>query len=253
MRTIKGSSHGTQAIARAAALLRIVARYGREGARLVDLCRSTDLTQPTIHRILQGLIEEHLVSQDQTSRRYRLGALIFELGLAVQPGTSLIDGFRPHLRRLAEDSGDTVYLVRRSGSDAVCLDRAEGTFPIRTLTLEVGGRRPLGIGAGGVALLANLDDAEIARTLDRNAREKVSGYDVSAAQAAIHSTRAVGYSLSRGAITEGVDGLGMVIPNPIGLPWLAVSIACISSRMLPPRIDQLSRLLRATIGQLPPV
>jgi len=252
MRTRQSPPSGTQAIARAAMLLRTLARHGREGARLLDLCRSTGLTRPTIHRILQGLIEEQLVAQDQASRRYRLGALIFELGLAAQPGTNLIEGYRPFLRSLADASEDTIYLVRRSGSDAVCLDRQEGSFPIRTLTLEIGGRRPLGMGAGGMALLATLDDAEVARILERNARDS-AGYDAVAAQDAIASARATGYAVSRGAITDGVDGLGMVVPNPAGLPWLAVSIACISSRMLPSRIEELSRMLRAAIDKLPPI
>ena len=252
MRTEQSPPSGTQAIARAAELLRALARHGREGARLLDLCRSTGLTRPTIHRILQGLIEEQLVVQDQTSRRYRLGALIFELGLAAQPGTNLIESYRPFLRSLADTSEDTIYLVRRSDSDAVCLDRLEGSFPIRTLTLEVGGRRPLGMGAGGMALLANLDDAEVARILERNAQD-IAGYDPLAARDAIASARAKGYAVSRGAITEGVDGLGMVVPNPAGLPWLAISIACISSRMLPSRMDKLSRMLKAAIAKLPPV
>ena len=252
MRTNEVTALGTQAIGRTATLLRALARYGREGARLVDLCRSTGLPQPTIHRILHGLIEEQLVAQDRTNRRYRLGALIFELGLAVQPVANVIDNYRPHLRNLADSSADTVYLVRRSGSDAVCLDRLEGSFPIRTLTLEVGGRRPLGIGAGGTALLASLEDSEVMRILEQNARE-IGGYDIAAAKNSITSTRAVGYSLTRGAITDGVDGLGMVIPNSAGLPWLAISIACISNRMLPSRIGELVHMFRAVISRLPPV
>jgi len=57
------------------------------------------------------------------------------------------------LRAFAEEVGDTVYLVVRSGMEAVCLERIEGPSPVRVLTLDSGSRRPLGLGAGGLAIL----------------------------------------------------------------------------------------------------
>ena len=54
----------------------------------------------------------------------------------------------PALERLAHRTQDTVYLVARVGDEIVCLDAREGSFPIKALTLNVGDRRPLGIGAG---------------------------------------------------------------------------------------------------------
>lgn len=39
---------------------------------------------------------------------------------------------------------DTIFLLARTGFDAVCPDRAEGPFPIRTHTGNVGGRVPVG-------------------------------------------------------------------------------------------------------------
>ena len=40
-----------------------------------------------------------------------------------------------------------------SGADAVCIDRRLGSYPVKTLTVEVGTKRPLGIGAGSLAIL----------------------------------------------------------------------------------------------------
>jgi DNA-binding IclR family transcriptional regulator len=39
-----------------------------------------------------------------------------------------------------------VFLLVRSGFHAVCLDRADGPFPIRSFTGDIGGRIPLGLG-----------------------------------------------------------------------------------------------------------
>lgn len=92
------------------------------------------------------------------ARRYFLGHLIFELGLAASSNFNLRDIRQSSLMRLADRTGDAVFLTIRSGYDTVCIDRKEGSFSIRALTLGVGTRRSLGVGAGGLALLMSLPD-----------------------------------------------------------------------------------------------
>ena len=62
------------------------------------------------------------------------------------------------MRRLAERTQDTVFLSARDRDEAVCLERVIGDYPIKTLTLSIGDRRPLGVGAGSLALLSALSD-----------------------------------------------------------------------------------------------
>ncbi len=57
---------------------------------------------------------------------------------------------RPSLLRLSTTFNDTVFLLVRSNFDAVCLDRVEGPFPIRSFTGDIGGKVPLGIGQGAL-------------------------------------------------------------------------------------------------------
>ncbi len=70
------------------------------------------------------------------------------------------------LSRFAAKTGDTVFFSLREGAEIVCVDRHEGPYPIRTLLLGPGQRRPLGIGAAGMAVFALLVDG------DRNAALK---------------------------------------------------------------------------------
>ncbi|MGF6597668.1 hypothetical protein P3T23_002385 [Paraburkholderia sp. GAS448] len=72
---------------------------------------------------------------------------------------------RPHLEALADKLEDTIYFVVRRGDFAVCYARAEGAFPIKTLTLRVGDRRPLGVGSSSLAIAAALSDDEVQRLL----------------------------------------------------------------------------------------
>lgn len=61
---------------------------------------------------------------------------------------------------LSEETEDTIYLVMRSDFEAVCMHRIEDSFLIRTLVLQVGSRRPLNVGAGGLAILSTIGSAE---------------------------------------------------------------------------------------------
>src|SRR5690606_23605003 len=101
---------GTQAIARAAALLRALAAHGQTGYRLADLSRQLQMERPTVHRILRRLVEERLVEQDPRTRRYRLGPLIYELSLVVDPPISLHECWDASVDTLAQHSGDTVFV-----------------------------------------------------------------------------------------------------------------------------------------------
>ncbi len=161
---------GTQSIERALLLLREIAAHNRGGSRLLDLATRTGLQRPTVHRMLKCLAAENMVQQDGDSHRYYLGSMVFELGLTATPRFNLREMCHPALARIAEATGDTVFLTQRSGLDAVCLDRREGTFPIKTFTLEVGMRRPLGVGTGSLAILSALPEEEIEQVVGREQR-----------------------------------------------------------------------------------
>ena len=63
---------------------------------------------------------------------------------------------QPSLLRLSERSADTALLSVRSGVEALYLARSVGSHPLQPNYLQIGSRRPLGVGAGALALLAEL-------------------------------------------------------------------------------------------------
>lgn len=237
---------GSQSIQRAAALLRIVAARGLVSARLVDLARQTGLERPTVHRILKALIAERLLVQDRDTRRYQLGPLIFELANSAGPQANIQRICEPMLQEVARRSGDTVFLSVRSGFDSICVDRKEGGFPIRTLTLDIGTRRPLGVGAGGIALLMALSDTEIERIVESNApRFKFHGaLNQATLLGMIERAQKIGYALNDMQATPGAISIGLPIPNRNGTPFAAVSIGAIADRMSADRQKELVAVLR---------
>jgi len=243
---------GTQSIERAAVVMRVIASRNRAGVRLVDVARHGRLERPTAHRILRCLIAEGLVMQDARTRRYFLGHLAFELGLAAASRFDLRDQCRPALARLAAATGDTVFLTLRSGFDTVCIDRAEGTYPIKALVLEVGTRRPLGVGAAGLALLMPLPDEAVREVLAANAL-RLEGFGhltLPKMMQMLKRSRALGFALNDASLTPDAVSVGLALPSRYGEPSLAVSIGAIASRMGAARQREIAGMIRGELEDL---
>jgi DNA-binding IclR family transcriptional regulator len=243
---------GTQTIQRASMLVRLIASRSRTGMRLADVVQHCKLERPTVHRILKCLVEEGFLMQDPDTHHYLLGPLIFELGLASSPQFNLVDICRPSLQRIADKTGDTVFLSVRSGYDSVCLDRREGAFPIKALTLEIGARRPLGVGAGGLALLLRLSDDAVEEIVRSNAKRLGTFHKLTVPMLhkALKRSQQLGYALNDSHIVAGATTLGLPIVNRYGHPFAALTIAAISSRMTARRQAELVAVLRAEIAAI---
>lgn len=222
---------GTQSIERVVGMLRVVASRGRNGMRLGDVATASGLPTSTCFRMLQRLEVEGLVERHPVTRKYFLGPLLHELGLLARPRVQLAAHCEPVLAEIADATKDTVYLSERRGLEAVCTARALGDYPIKALTLDVGIRRPLGVGAGGLAILCALPPDEAGEIIDANARryDKLSALDPARVQAAVDEGRARGFAFLDSAVVAGTAAVGVAWPadNPVA----AVSVAAISSRL----------------------
>ena len=237
---------------RAIAILRLLAAAGRRGYPLTELAKRSGLPHPTVHRILKQLIAERVAYQSNITGRYGLGELTHELGLAAAEQHDLERLCRPELARLAESVGDTVYLVTRAGSDALCVDRFEGPWTERAVALDVGTRRPLGSGAGGLAILAALTEAQRTSLLGELAVEGRMK-EFTSFQTLLRNldlSRHRGYSLIRNQVTPGVSAVGLRLCDAQGRPVGAVSIAGTHQRLNPARIPTLVSQLTGTVQRI---
>ncbi|HSP23603.1 MAG TPA: IclR family transcriptional regulator, partial [Saliniramus sp.] len=222
----EGELSSVKTIGRAALVLRALAAAPASGSRLSEVTERVGLGKATVHRLLGALVDVGFVEHDETERRYRLGYALFTLGASARR-FHLVDMARPGLVRLAAATGDTVYLSVRNGDEAVCVDRCTGSFPIRTLTLDIGDRRPLGIGAGSMALLAFEGDDEIARVLRVNslARQDYHGFDDDTLRRMIADSRKRGFVFNDGRIVSAMTAVGVPVQDEDGRVLAALSIA----------------------------
>jgi DNA-binding IclR family transcriptional regulator len=237
---------GAQTITRAIRALKLIAQHAPEGMRLVDLAEQLQLERPTAHRLLKALMSEGMLVRDGASRRYTLGPLVFELGLASAHQFNLRDICAPILKAMAERTGDTTFLFVRSGNDAVCLSRVQGTYPIQTPAVPVGSRQPLGVSAGGLALLSCLSEIEVTQVLDAvGPRLSIYG-SLDAEELRKHWARAqsTGFAWIANRAVPGVSAVGLPIKSLAGTAIAAITVAATQSRMTEKRVGEILPLLR---------
>lgn len=242
----------SQVVERTCAVLRSLGRFGPRGARLIDVTESTGLARPSAHRILVTLVAEGFVRRT-ADRRYRLGPILFELGMSAPNPVGDPERLRPVIQRLADECGDTVYLAMRRGDYAHYLLRCEGAYPIRTHVVAANQTLPLVSGHSGRALLAALseeDAEEIIARAERQDRSLFLGDTPDGLRDEIDFLRARGYGWAQDVTFVGVAGLTVAVENPGGVPFLAVTISSISQRLSFARASELLPALRRTAREV---
>jgi DNA-binding IclR family transcriptional regulator len=233
-------------IRRALGILKILGSGNPQGMRLTDIAAASGVSQPTAHRTLKALMAEGFVEQSEASRRYQLALDFFVLAARAAHAGGLRSTARPALLRLSSTLSDSVFLLVRNGFDALCLDRVEGPFPIRTFTGDIGGKVPLGIGQGSLAILSYLPEGEretiirfnVPRLLDRGSFDEVG------LRMQIENVRKKGFASLNTGLIPGMAGVGVPILDSEGRAVAALSIGTLSERLEGDRLPLVVELLQ---------
>jgi len=244
---------GTQSVERATSLLMLIGRADQAGAGIAEIVARSGLKAPTARRILNALIRAGLVEQDDASRRYFLGPESYVLGMLAADRFGIHRLALGSLVRLAQQSEDTAFLTVRRGSFSVCLHREDGAYPIRSHVLGSGDRHPLGVAAGGIALLAALPEPEMHTIIDEHATAYRNDYPMLPLETLLTllaETRSRGFAVNPGVFFPGSWGIAVAIRDARGAATAALSIAAIESRMDSRRQGELAAMLLEEAGRL---
>ena len=130
-RTGSPATRHVAAVERAVAVLDSLAAAGELGTN--EVARRTGLNASTASRQLATLVAAGLVSHVEETGRYRLGPRLVELGNAALAHLDVREIARPHLRALADATGETATLSVPGDPDAVTVDFAQGTASVQSI------------------------------------------------------------------------------------------------------------------------
>ncbi len=232
-------------------VLRLLAAGQEMGVRLTDLAASSGLNRATLHRILRVLVDEGAVEQDPQTRRYMIGPEVSLFGLARTARFPIRGLARPGLEHLCSQVGDTVFLSLRTGGDSICIDRLVGSWPLQVLALEVGARRPLGVGVSGIAMLAAMPENEARQVIaDNGIRLQGYGLDGDAVTEQVRMASAQGFTYAPNGIVRGTRAVAVAVLDPAGCAIAAISIAGMANRLTAARLPQIVCLLQEQTASL---
>lgn len=227
-----------QTLRRGLGILTLLARYQPDGLRISDIGRRLDLSKPTAVRLTQTLVDEGFVVHDPLTRCYRLGPETFAIGLAAEPNYALQRVASPLLRGLALETGDWIFFSVAQGYEVICLSRETGDRPIPPDALQLGDRHPLGVGAGGLAVLAALPDDEVDMALRVHGARIDAQFPkspVRVIRTLVQPTRERGYAVIPGIVVPGYWALGVPLLRADGRPVAAIVAVASESRLHPAR------------------
>ena len=236
---------------RATLVLDAISSSGESGARLIDICDQTELGKATVHRLTAGLIANGLAELNEETGRYFVGMRLLAWAKHAGSQHGLRRVCEVSLKRLAVRTTDTVYLSMKAGDEIVCAARHVGAFPIKTLVFEQGDRRPLGVGAGSLALLAFLPDSEFQRVYPAVVRSVAHyGIDEVSLSQMVRATRAAGFAFEDETVIPGMRAVALPLFRNTDLPVAAISVTAISARLEVDRRDEVINYIREEIDRI---
>src|SRR3989338_11244827 len=131
----------------------------RQTQTLLQISERTSIPPTSLYRFLETLERYGFIRADKEGRLYRLGPIVFRLGMLCHDSVDLRETAKPEMEKIAELTGESVFLTVRDGRSSVCIECAEGKHWIR-LTQRIGAALPLHAGAAAKVLLAYMPEPE---------------------------------------------------------------------------------------------
>ncbi|WP_246210358.1 IclR family transcriptional regulator [Nocardioides piscis] len=220
------------------------------GVRLIELGRRTGLPKGTLHRLCGDLVATGLLERHDD--RYRLGRLMFELGMRASVERDLLEVAMPYLQELRAAVDETVHLGVREGAEVVYVAKVVGHRQV-TAPSRAGGRLGLHCTAVGKALLAHAPpevvENVIADGLQRRAPRTLTAPGLLMAQ--LQQVRETGVAFEFEESTVGLVCVGAPVFGPDDDVVAAVSVAGPVTRFNPrlhaTRVGSTAQRISATL------
>lgn len=209
---------------------------------LASLSKALGFPKSTALRILKTLSGIGYVDQDRATSKYRPSVKFFTWGRLMAGRAQLLEIARPFMRKLSEETGETVNLGVLDGSEVICVDKVASKQFLRQ-DQPIGSRALAYRTAFGKAQLAFLPEASIGKLLSRKAFEGGTGRSLrtlSALRKELKMVKNRGYAVDDEEFAHGVRCVGAPIFDDRDLVIAGISIAGPALRMAPNRTSKLA-------------
>jgi DNA-binding IclR family transcriptional regulator len=167
---------------------------------------------------------------------------MWEMGSLLVRDTDLVSVANPRLRKLCEETRESVQLTVFDAGFVVYVDKVDSAQPLKAIT-SIGSRTPASVTSTGKAMLAWMApealDLAFAHVKRFTPLTLMRRRDI---EADLEETRARGYAINRGEFRAGVCGLAVPVRDRTGSVVAAIGVWGADKNILGPRREELAQL-----------
>lgn len=209
-----------------------------------ELLKRVDLSRPTLYRLLKALEHNGFIVSSGDPQRFELGPSVAHLSHVWSSSLDVSAVAQPAMRRLWDETGETVSLLVHQGSSRICVAELPSAQPL-SFKRGVGYREDVTLGASGRVILAHVPNPETYLSKD-----KVKKADVPTFMKRLEDVRTAGFAVSRDELIEGA--VAVAAPFFVGGGKVMGSLAVFgpSVRMGDKKVEQVAQLLKVEAEKL---
>lgn len=242
----------SMSVRRALSLLLFVGEHDDpRGASLKDVATGLELNKSTALRLFEPLLDFGLITQDEETGRFRLGARVVSLGQSFLSKVDLRAVAHPALRGLMTQTGETVHLTIYDHPDVVYVDKVESPNVVH-MRSEIGKRMPAYSTATGKAFLAHLPADRVSDAIARGLPRR-TGNTITTAEdllAELAKVRDQGWAVDNVENEDGVRCVGAPILDHLGAVVAALSVSGPTMRVTEDRVPELGAQVKAVAEEI---
>lgn len=245
------ASGQVQSLSRALKLLNALS-YHAQGLSLSEVASEVGLPNSTAHRLLTTLQNERYVRFDTERSVWLIGVQAFRVGTAFVRSRDMVAIARPYMRRLMEQSGETVNLAIADRGEVIYIAQVETQKMMRAIA-GPGGRAQMHCSGVGKALLAFNDAATSERLMSGMELRRETANTLTTAldfKRELEHIQARGYAIDNEENAIGLRCVAAVIYDEHGQALAALSVSGPTARIADQRIPLLGNAVAGIAAEI---
>ena len=241
-----------KSLVKALRILEVLAEGEEPAYTLTQLSRRLRLHISTVHRLLVNLVSHGFIEEAPESRGYQLSFKVLRMGLRVLDRLDFRLVAEPLLRELNQQTKEIVLLAILQETRAIAIEKFGSPQPV-SLDTRLGEVMPLHCTGAGKILLAYHGGDLLKRAARTPGFRRFTTHTITNRanlRKELERVREEGYAVDEEEAVEGRRSVAGPVFNHAGRVVAAFSVAGPATRITPPRVPEIARLVCATSQQI---
>ncbi|OLN31985.1 IclR family transcriptional regulator [Desulfosporosinus metallidurans] len=175
-----------------------------------ELAKELNISHSIIYRVLATFEDHGFLVQNEDTKKYELGIKFWEYGLIVRSKLRISDMIYPTMEKLANETGESVFLTWLDELEGICVDIAESSQRVK-FAVSIGSRTPLYAGASNKIIMAYVPEKDQLAIIEKGLQE-FAGYTIVDPQKLLKNLEEIrlqGWCYSLGEYSDAVVGVAL--------------------------------------------